>query len=970
MKKKRLLLSVLSIIVTTALMAQSLGTVKIRLVDDKDSKGMVGAIVVLTPDGERLLYNTTKSEGDVSFPSIDYGKYELTATFMGYDTIRRSVVLDREVLDLGDMRMKFRSKVIDRVTVQTNSIRTSQSGDTVIYNAESFKVSADAAAEGLLAKMPGITVDEEGEVEAQGEEVKKIYLDGKEFFGEDVALAVKNIPADIIAKVEIFNKLSDSAEFTGFDDGEGYKAINIVTKTGMNRGHFGKFVAGGAYEDLYQLSANYNYFTSNHRLSVIGSANNMNIKGFSSMNVGGGGSGRAMTGGGGSFMGSTSAGLSTLAGIGVNYGGSFLKDKMKVEASYFYNMSENEVDKTTDRQYVTDNTDIQRYYDAVSESETDNMNHRVNARMEYKPNNRHMLMIRPEFAFQDNSTYNYSFAENSESESGSEVSPLTDVENLRTSDKNAFNVSNMLVYRALLGMKGRNVMLTARVSYSQNDNDDISSNTTYTYSSMEEVLTKQNITNNTESYTINSSVTYSEPIFDKSAMLNMKYMANYNYSDADYLVYEWEQYENMFNPNYDETSSNIYNSGYLTQSVGPGIMYSKPNSLMLNAGVYYQYATLDNMQDKPIITPAEQRYDFNNIVYNMMMRKTIDRNNSLRVMLRSYTTNPSVSNLQEVVKDSDPSNVSSGNSDLEPSYNHSLRATYVRSSIRKGRTFMAMLNGGYATNSIVDNTVMLLTSDDTFTLPNGEQLEQYGEYTSPVNMDGKWNAGASVSYGTPINLLYSNLNLSAGVNYSESPSILNDERNLNRTTNYKAGASLGSNISENADFTLSYSGGYNTTKYENDVEGAESHDNNYLTQSASLKFKFVFWCGITLTSTTTYSQYKGVTDSFNEQYVISDLYLGKKIFKNNRGEITVGVNDIFDQMESFSRNVTESYVENVLSNSLGRYYGVKLTFDLRKFNGQISQMMSSGRPQRGEGGMGGPPDGGMGGGGPRGGGMF
>ncbi len=973
---KRPLLLSLSLLITSAVVAQTVGTVNMRIIDGKSSEPMRGAVVTLTTDGEKYLFNSTKDDGSVNFPSIEQGKYEMMAAFMGYDTLRRSVVLDRDLVNLGDLKMAIRSKLIDRVKVQTTAIRTSQSGDTVSYNADSFKVAADAVAEGLLAKLPGVTVDEEGEVEAQGEEVKKVYLDGKEFFGEDVALAVKNIPADIIARIEVFNKLSDSAEFTGFDDGDGYKAINIVTKTGKNSGQFGKFVAGYAYEDLYQFSASYNYFTTKHRISILASANNMNIKGFSSMTVGGGGSGRAMTGGGGSFNGSSKAGLSTLGGVGFNYGGSFLEEKMKVEASYFYNMSENEVDKVTDRQYITDVDELLRFYDAESGTTTNNMNHRVNARMEYKPSERHMLMIRPEFAFQDNESSSYTLSQNDESEDGVEMDPLNTVDRQTSSDKYAYNISNMMVYRALLGMKGRNIMLTARVNYAQNDNDAYTYNLTTTYPDLLESLVKQNTINDTESYTLNTSVTYSEPLFEKSAMLNFKYSANYSYSDSDYLVYDWDETSQMFNFDVDDTRSNVYNSGYLTQSAGPGVMYSKPNSMMMNAGVYYQYATLANEQIMPVTTPSNQEYNFDNIVYNMMMRKTFNPTNTLRVMLRSNTSNPSVSQLQEVVKDSNPLSVSSGNSNLIPSYSNTLRATYVRSSIDKGRTFMAMFNGGITANAIVDDTVMLLDADDTFELPNGSMLEQFGEYTTSTNMDGKWNVGSSLSYGTPVYLLYSNINLNAGVNYSESPSMFNGEVNLKRQTAYKAGATLGSNISQNADFTISYTGGYNVANYENEIEGASTTDNTYLTQSASLKFKFVLWGGFTLSSDTAYSQYKGVTDDFNEQYVISNLYIGKKVFKNRRGEITVGVNDLFNQSESFVRNVTESYVENVWSNALGRYYGFKFTFDLRKFNGMKMPTMErrgpggeggeggEGRPPRGEGGMGG----GMGGG-PRGGGM-
>ncbi len=942
MKKYILLFSLL--LSTSIAMAAAKGEVKFKLIDDESGESMVGALVTLTDSDDETLYKTVGMDGTCSFSDLKSGEYVLSASFIGYSDLNAKVTVGDASLDLGSVGMSIKATKIDQVSVMATAIRTTQSGDTVVYNADAFKVAQDAAAEGLLAKMPGIKVND-GEVEAQGEEVKKVYLDGKEFFGEDVALAVKNIPADIIDKIEVFNKLSDEAEFTGFDDGDGYKAINIVTKNGMNKGHFGKFTAGYAFDDLYQYTGNYNYFTGSQRFSIVSMANNMNLKGFGSMDlVGGGSGGRSMSGGGGSFVGASS-GISTLGGIGFNYGGEFLESKLKLTASYFYNTSSNESNQTVDREYVIDENDAVRYYDAVNESSTSNYNHRFNSMIEYKPNARHMFMLRPEFAYQDNGSNTYSLVSNTQSVDGLNFTLLNDTQNSLDNARDAFNISNVLVYRTLIGNKGRNIMFSSRVNYSQNDSDALNHNL-ITYAAQTDKLTRQNILNETTSYGINGRLTYSEPILDSRAMLSMGYNVNYNYSDADYLVYEWEQQQNMFNPDYDPTASNIYNSGYLTQKVGPGFMYSVKNSLQLNASVEYQYSTLANDQIMPVTATGQQDFSFNNIVYAMMMRKTFTPTKTLRVRLRSNSQNPSVSNLQEVVKDSNPQSVSSGNSDLVPSYNNSLRATYVSSDTYNGRTFMASVGGDLVKNYIGQSTIMLLSPDDTYILPNGNALDQFGQYTTPVNLDGKWSVTSSVSYGTPFYPIRSNLNFDLGVNYSEAPTIFNSVENLSRTTTYKAGLSIGSNISQNVDFTLSYNGNYNTANYKYLTANMSSTNNDYLTHSASANFKFVFWGGITLSGNTTYTQYTGITNDFNEEYVLCNVYVGKKLFKNQRGEITFGVNDLFNQSESFVRNITESYVENVLSNTIGRYWGLKFSFDLRSFSG-AAPSFDQGRGSRG-----------------------
>ncbi|MFI3282114.1 MAG: TonB-dependent receptor [Rikenellaceae bacterium] len=970
--KRNFLLSLLSLLLFMPTMAQSVGDVNFKIYDAKETTPIIGATVSITNSKKQSIYKTTNAQGDCSFSSLAYDSYEIMATFVGYDTLRRNVVVNESAMNLGIYEMSPTSVKLDRVQINANAIRTTQSGDTVIYNADAYKVSSDAAAEGLLAKMPGITVDDDGEVEAQGEAVQKVYLDGKEFFGEDVALAVKNIPADIIAKVEVFNKLSDNAEFTGFDDGDSYKALNFVTKTGMNSGHFGKFTAGYAYEDLYQVSANYNYFRGNHRITVIGGYNNMNIKNFGTMDLvgsgrrggggGDGGGGRSASGGGTFTSGSSGNGLATIGSIGFNYGGSFAEEKLKIEGSYFYNMSDSENIKETDAQYITEEGEPLSYYDTYSNSGSDNYNHRVNLKLEYKPNTRHSLMMRPEFSFQDtgsgslsNTVYRESYNEGITLDTVSTKYSSSDTEKL------AYNVSNTLVYRALIGDTGRNIMFMGNGRYSINNSD-----------AYKETLntatedTNYHILDETMSYSANSSIMYSEPIMDKSAMLTLKYSINHQYSDADYWVYDYDYISELFDTDYNEESSNVYNSNNTTQSITTGFMYSKKNSLTLNANVSVQRTNLINEQEIPVATP-DGDYTFDHFMYSFVMRKTFNPTNSLRVNINSRTSNPSITDLQEVLVDTDPTDIAYGNSHLAPSYANSFSATYNRSNIMMGRTFMAMISGSLTNNYIGEETVMNLDASSSLnvTLPDGEPytLEGISQYARPVNLNGMWSVSSNFSYGMPLNLFSSNFNITGGISYSESPSLIStdgvnwyDNTKLGMT--YKVGATLGSNISENVDFTLSYNGSLSNTDYRNSGVAGASTRNSYYTNRAKAQFKFVFLGGFTFFGDATYTQYAGITDDFNEQYVLCNMSLGHKVCKNNRGEISLNVNDLFNESESFSRTYTSTYVANVKSNTIGRYFGIKFTYDLRKFKGSSSESdfqntARSGRPEGGMG-MGGP----------------
>ncbi|MDE5906480.1 MAG: carboxypeptidase-like regulatory domain-containing protein, partial [Alistipes sp.] len=244
---KKILLTTLLTFVAAAAFAQK-GTVTATVLDDETGETVAGAVLTVAPVDapDKKQYHTSAYKGSVSIPSLAYGEYTISVSFLGYNDYNTTFKVAAARQDIGELRLKAGVQ-IETVVKEAKALRTSQKGDTVSYNAGAFKVVADADVEGLLKKMPGITVTD-GTVEAQGEEVKKIFVDGKEFFGEDVTTAIKSLPAQAVDRIEVYNKLSDAAEFSGMDDGEGYKAINIVTHKNMRQGVFGKVYAGLGYD--------------------------------------------------------------------------------------------------------------------------------------------------------------------------------------------------------------------------------------------------------------------------------------------------------------------------------------------------------------------------------------------------------------------------------------------------------------------------------------------------------------------------------------------------------------------------------------------------------------------------------------------------------------------------------------------------------------------------------------------------
>ena len=410
--KRFLFLLVCSIWLAASSYAASPGRVAGRVIDRSNDEWLIGAVVELAPkNGSASKSTMTDVDGRFTVQSVPYGEYRVMISFLGYATVEKEISVASPVVDLGTIDMKMDDNQIEAVVLEVPAMRTSQKGDTVVYNATAFKVAADADTESLIAKMPGIMIAADGSVQAQGETIQKVFVDGKEFFGDDVSTAIKNLPADVVESVEVFNKLSDQAEFTGLDDGEGYKAINITTSEGKRRGQFGKLYAAYGYPDYYTAGGNVNIFEGDSRISIIGLFNNINQQNFSFedilgvVNAGGrSSSGGMMAGGGGrgvgGFLVRPQDGISTVQAVGINYIDTWGKrDNVDVTASYFFNHSK------TRNEYTNEIwQDPNQYNYETGHSLSENYNHRFDAKIDYDINENQNLMLRPRFRYQSYSS--------------------------------------------------------------------------------------------------------------------------------------------------------------------------------------------------------------------------------------------------------------------------------------------------------------------------------------------------------------------------------------------------------------------------------------------------------------------------------------------------------------------------------------------------------------------------------------
>ena len=967
---KRILLTTLLMLAAAAAYAQKTGVVTATVLDGETGDTVPGAVLtvapVSAPDKQQFFMSAYK--GAVSMPSLPYGEYTLSVAFLGYNNYETTFKVAAARQNLGEIRLRPGVQ-IEAVVKEAKALRTSQKGDTVSYNAGAFKVVADADVEGLLKKMPGITVTD-GAVEAQGEEVKKIFVDGKEFFGEDVTTAIKSLPAQAVDRIEVYNKLSDAAEFSGMDDGEGYKAINIVTHKDMRQGQFGKFYAGLGYDAdtgsgdrfKYLVGGNANIFSGDSRVSVIGLFNNVNQQNFSFEDILGvsGSTGGGRRGGVGQYMVRPQAGVATVNAIGVNYSDTWGKrDQLSFQGSYFFNNTHTENSSTVEKWYETPNIDT---LSTRGYSDTKAYNHRFNARFEWKISENQNLMIRPGFSWQSNDpwsrTTGWQYGQTG-------YSPTA---NFSDGTRHGYNIRTNAIYRAKLGKAGRTITLDGMFRYSDfTNNSDSYSNIAPVSAERPEgdapwgwdaapytQLRYLRSVAPSNSYTLRGEFTYTEPV-SKFAQISLQYRASYDHQERDKKSYETAEDFSIAGILPTSSLSSTYESNYLTQRVGPGFRYAKERNTFV-ANVYYQRSSLDG-QVLQSSDPDKIRHTYNNVLYFMMGQLNINRENSLRMFVSSYTDNPSVTQLQRVFDIADAQYISSGNPDLNPSYNHRVNIHYTNSNVEKGRTFMWMFSmqaaSDYITNDVRYNGTVAVDGTDY----------AYLQYSRPVNMSGYWNIMTHVSYGFPVGFLKSNFNVMAGVIYSLTPSRIDGLRNETSNMGYDFRAVLGSNISENVDFTLSWNGTYNEAK--NSIDAAAGK-NRYFNHTAQGNLKVVFPLGFTLTASAAYTQYLGFTNDYNDDYLLCNAWIGKKVFKNQRGEVMIGVNDIFNQNKSFVRTVGSGWTQNATNSVVGRYYMVQFTYNLRHFGKKGSRNINDydGMAQPATRGMmgpgaGGPPPGGF-----------
>ncbi len=877
-------------------------------------------------------HGITNHNGGFKILKVKSGNYRLEISFIGYQSLKRNTIVSNKDVNLGKIYLSPAISTLPVVQITGKEIAVKQKGDTTQFNAYSYKTNPDANAENLLEKMPGMLV-ENGTIQAQGEDVKQVLVDGKPFFGDDPNAALKNIPSEIIQKIQVFDQQSEQAQFTGFDDGNSIKTINIITKLEYRNGSFGKLYAGYGYEDKHSIGGVVNVFNGDQRISVLGQSNDINQQNFATEDLagimsssnggrgrrGGGMKGQRRPGGGNTsgenindFLIGEQDGITSTNAFGINYTDKW-GEKTDITSSYFFNQSNNTANILLSQSYFS-SVNANQEYNEKEIAESENINHRFNLRLNYNINRNNSIVINPKLTLQANNGFSDLMGETILSDT-----ILNSTLNYFKSDVSVWNFSNFLLWQHRFDKRGRSLSVTLSQDLKSNIGKSLLDARSNYYTTSQFDTIGQTADLNQFEQTYNARIVYTEPLGSK-INLQFNYMPGLCINNSEKEAFNY----NIIGDSYsipDTTLSNVAESRYRTHEAGVGIRINKGKSMfMINSS--YQLANLSNNQTLPF--NSETNTTFTSFLPAAIWRYNISEKKNLRIFYRANTSAPSISQLQEVLDYSNPLQLSIGNAHLDQQHQHNLYAKYSSTNTDKNTIFFAMLSGSYINDFIGNNTTIVnveTVTPEGITLPPGSQLIR------PQNLDGYYNLKGLVTYGMPVLKLKSNLNFHVMANFRRTPGIINNNLNLVNTSTMGIGAGLSSNISERVDFTVNSTSAINYTF--NTLNA--NLNTQYFNQTSKLRLYWSFWENLTYRTELQHQFYTGFSEGFNTSYLLWNMSVGTRLFKNKKCELLVSIYDILNQNNSIDRISTETYVQDTETRVLNTYLMIKFKYNFTKF---------------------------------------
>ena len=995
--EKRSVLTFLLCVLSVCAWAQKVTVSGTVIEEDTDEPVYSASVVLLNGDSTLVTGVSSKMDGKFSIPNVKPGKYIFRISFVGFKPYYKNLQLSssQKNVALGTIKLATDAVLLQAAEVTARQAQVEMKADTFVYNAGAYRVPEGSALEELVKKLPGAEVSEDGTITINGKEVKKIMIDGKEFFDSDTKMAMKNLPTNMVEKIRAYDRQSDYTRMTGIDDGEEETVLDLSVKKEMNQGWVGNADVGYGTEDRYTGKLMLLRFTDRLRLTVFGSANNVDDRGFSGGFHGGFGGGNGLV-------------ASKMAGM------DFTWDNGKKEREAGRLMMGGNVRYThrnSDRQTITNSETFlsagasSSFSNSRSTTVTGNTNVNANFRLEWTPDTMTRIMFRPNISYSDNYSRGQSSSVtfNADPYASGMSDPLAQYEayvkdsivvndnnRLSYSDGKSFSTDGMLMVNRRLNSSGRNITLRLRGGYSDSESNShsisdvnyfLQKDATGAYANNYQ---RQYNLNPSKSYNGSADLSYSEPLF-AGATLQFSYRYQYRYSDSDRSMYsldsllskgvltkeELETYPLGYVPGVDwlDLCKNFENSQYATykeHNQNATVMFRyNMGKFRLNAGVSvqpqktymdYQKGKLDTTVIRNVLNWSP-RIDF---------RYKFSDTGQLRFRYNGRSSQPSMTNLLDVTDDSDPLNISRGNPGLKPSWTNSMNLFYNNYLPDKQRGWMIHARMNMTSNSI--STAVLYDED------SGRRT------TMPMNINGNWDFWGGAMFNTALGeKKYFNIFTFTNYGYSNSVGYISSDTNLGgntvtpeqiaafcqksttKTTN--VGERLNVNF-RNDLLEVGVNGSINYQHARNDLQENANLDTYNFSYGGNVQFNFPW--SMSLATNIGQSSRRGYEDaSMNTDELIWNAQLSQSFLKENAATVSIQWYDILRERSNISRALSAIQRTDTWSNAINSYVMVHFIYKLNLMGNREARASMrqggggfgpglDGPGRRGPGGFGGP----------------
>jgi len=885
----------------------------------RDSSGLsVIAATVKLRSAKDSLFTRTNADGAFSFKGVKSGQFTLSITSLGFQSALRKYMYNEGEgnLALGVINLKNSSKQLNEVVISGTPTVTVKE-DTLEFRAADYKLKDDAQVEDLLRKLPGVEVDKDGNVKAQGKAVTRVRVNGKDFFGGDVKTATQQLPANLIDKVQLIDDYGDQANFTGVKEGDPEKILNIQIRPDKNNGYFTQGRIGQGNEGRYQGNISANMFNKTQQISVQGNLNNTNTSLFNfngggggarvQLGGGGGGGGARIQIGGGGGGNAGGDGLTRVASVGLNYRDEWSK-KLTSYGNYSYANRNNEVLRTTQQQNI--NTSGFLLNNQNSTSNTSSINHRFNWNLEYKIDSVNYLKVTPYFNLgQNNGTSANTFAF---LQDGTSLISSGNNGGISSSETPNFGADALFNHR--FGKRGRTASVTLSLSKNNTTQENDAINQTTPVGVPIAVYQRQVVSNNNTNTTTRSGISYIEPL---SRTESLEF--NWNFSLADY-----QNGRTTLGTNTPggvlaivASQSNDYTYSFMTNRLGMNYRVTqKKYNYSLGLGVQPSLLSGTSVSNQ-----TSYRRTALNIIPVLRYSYNFSKTKEFNASYNGRNNEPSFNQLQPVTDVSNPQFPVVGNPNLKAEFSHNINIRYNNFNFEKGDVWFTNFSVNLTENKIVSNSVFL----------PGNKIE-----TRYLNTNGFYSVNGFYTWSKPFAERKYTLSINGFANYSNNINFVDDQKNNGKNLIISQGASFQLNPAQ----WIELNPGVNYTANKNTYSISAQQNTKVSTWNLTFNGKAYIRKTWILGADFTKALNKGYTSGFAVNPFIMNTYLEKQFLKNKAASLRFQIFDVYNENTSISRSVTANSINDTRSNRLARYAMLTFSLKLQKFNGQ--QMPNTG----------------------------